>query len=92
MVNFSPDGATTQNRTITIVDDGIVESTESFTVTVTAVSNNVDIDPTDSAVIEIQDNDGRWQSYSADYLFLFDCWLNPHLIDSILVNHRKSEI
>ena len=59
LVSFIPGGATTQIRNITIVDDAIVENLEIFTVTATAVTSNVDIDPTTSATILIQDNDGK---------------------------------
>ena len=62
VVSFTPGGATTQTRTTTIVDDAIVENLEVFTVTAAAVSSNVDIDPTTSATILIQDNDGKLHS------------------------------
>ena len=58
-VTFAPGGATTQSRTIFIVDDDVVENPETFTVTATAVGEKVRIEPTNQALITIQDNDGE---------------------------------
>ena len=60
LVTFSPGSPTTQRRNITIVDDDIVENLEFFTVRLQAVSDNVLISPSASAVISITDNDGEY--------------------------------
>ena len=59
IVVFSPGSQTTERRNITIVDDDIVENFETFRVNLEAVSNNVLISPTSTALISIFDNDGK---------------------------------
>lgn len=58
-VVFSPGSQTTERRNITIVDDDVVENFETFRVNLQAVSNNVQITPTSTALISISDNDGK---------------------------------
>lgn len=59
LVTFNSGLPTTQWRNITIVDDDVVESLESFSINLEAVSKNVQIKPNSSAIISITDNDGE---------------------------------
>ena len=59
LVTFNSGLPTTQWRNITIVDDDVVESLESFSINLEAVSKNVQIKPNSSAIIFITDNDGE---------------------------------
>ena len=46
---------------ITIIDDSIIEDTESFQVSLTSATENVVVTNSSSATVRITDNDGRCQ-------------------------------
>ena len=46
---------------ITIIDDSIIEDTESFQVSLTSATENVVVTNSSSATVRIIDNDGRCQ-------------------------------
>ena len=73
------DGSSTESCTnITIVDDDILEDSESFTVSITEDDSRVDVDR-NQATIEIMDNDGRVQSIGRELLAHYVCSVHAPL-------------